>query len=70
MREYKLVVLGSGGVGKSALVSVTARGLHRFPLSLSGSVPRAVVCVCPLASVLVRCSVQYSVSRVSGGRGQ
>ena len=23
MREYKLVVLGSGGVGKSALVSVS-----------------------------------------------
>lgn len=25
MREYKLVVLGSGGVGKSALVSVLLR---------------------------------------------
>lgn len=27
MREYKLVVLGSGGVGKSALVSFNIRSL-------------------------------------------
>ena len=25
MREYKLVVLGSGGVGKSALVSIVTK---------------------------------------------
>ena len=29
MREYKLVVLGSGGVGKSALVSFKLRALLR-----------------------------------------
>lgn len=30
MREYKLVVLGSGGVGKSALVSITRRLFETF----------------------------------------
>jgi guanylate kinase len=36
MREYKLVVLGSGGVGKSALVTVTyARLSSLFRVSLS-----------------------------------
>lgn len=28
MREYKLVVLGSGGVGKSALVSIVRQLKH------------------------------------------
>lgn len=30
MREYKIVVLGSGGVGKSALVSYTCIGFNAF----------------------------------------
>lgn len=30
MREYKLVVLGSGGVGKSALVSILASSYAFF----------------------------------------
>lgn len=32
MREYKLVVLGSGGVGKSALVSTREQRLHKEAL--------------------------------------
>jgi hypothetical protein len=32
MREYKLVVLGSGGVGKSALVSGDDSSLESSPL--------------------------------------
>lgn len=38
MREYKLVVLGSGGVGKSALVSLGKQLWSPFPaLHLPGS---------------------------------
>lgn len=37
MREYKLVVLGSGGVGKSALVSPSrcTEALHSYTCSFS-----------------------------------
>lgn len=48
MREYKLVVLGSGGVGKSALVSIRYRTLlctHRTHTPLQHSSALTIVAV-------------------------
>lgn len=57
MREYKLVVLGSGGVGKSALVSHSRRPGH-------GLVLDAAVVVLLFPVLTQRCALGYAGSVV------